>query len=111
MHSLFLARVQEGRYRVTAGDYPAFLYDETIYEPDNPLAGLFRGYILLRGYRHIFTGPASWLNGEAEGGKQARGVTNKLKAPTPQTIAYTAVMVCSLISFNPYSSIYRYAGP
>ena len=92
-YSSFQAGVQEGRYRVTAADYPAFLYDESKYDPVNPLSSLFKGHVLLRGYCHIFTGPASWENGEAEGGKQSRGVVNKLKAPTPQMIAYAAVMV------------------
>ncbi|KAF8720276.1 hypothetical protein AX14_011084 [Amanita brunnescens Koide BX004] len=89
----FQAGVQEGQYQVTAADYPAFLYDESKYDPVNPVSSLFKGHVLLCGYRHIFTGPASWENGEAEGGKQSRGIVNKLKAPTPQMIAYAAVMI------------------
>jgi hypothetical protein len=76
-----------------AVDYPTFLYDESQYNLLNPLSGLFKGHVLLCGYCHIFTGPASCENGEAKGRKQSKGIINKLKAPTPQTIAYAAIMV------------------
>ncbi|KIL59907.1 hypothetical protein M378DRAFT_54811, partial [Amanita muscaria Koide BX008] len=56
-------------------------------------AGLFQGPLLLKFYRHVFTGPKSWKDGKTNGGKQPRGIVHKLKAPTPRTIAYVAVMV------------------
>ena len=103
-HSLFQAGVQEGCHQVTAADFPTFLYDKDQYKlnPEDPCSGLFQGHVLLHGYCHIFTGPASWEDGKGKGGKQARAIVNKLKAPMPQTIAYAAIMVWFLTLYNPY---------
>ena len=73
-----------------------FLYGVDKYTPGNIYSGLFQGPLLLRFYRHVFTGPSSWQKGTSAGGKQARGVANNLKAPTPRTIAYVAIMVLFL---------------
>ena len=78
---------------IKASDYPMFLYNVDKYTPGNIYSGLFQGLLLLRFYWHVFTGPLSWQKGTSAGGKQARGIANNLKAPTPWTIAYIAIMV------------------
>lgn len=40
---------------------PSFVYDEKSYDPHNILKGLFRGFFLVRVFRHIFTGPRTAL--------------------------------------------------
>lgn len=90
---LFRARVQSGKRPIKASNYPMFLYDESKYNPDDVYSGLFQGPLLLKFYRHVFTGPSSWKTGTSTRGKLPRGIINKLKAPTPQTIAYIAMMV------------------
>ena len=70
-----------------------FLYDESKYTPGDIYSGLFQGPLLLRFYRHVFTGPSSWKTGTSAGGKPGRGIVHKLNAPTPRTIAYIAFMV------------------
>ncbi|KAK2467955.1 hypothetical protein APHAL10511_000250 [Amanita phalloides] len=76
-----------------ASDYPMFLYDESKYDPRNVYSGLFQGQLLLKFYRHVFTGPSSWNNGKSSGGKKPWGLVNRLEEPTARTITYVAVMV------------------
>lgn len=90
---LFQAKVQSRKRAIKASDYLMFLYDESQYNPDDIYAGLFQGLLLLRFYRHIFTGPSSWRTGTSAGGKPGRGIIHKLNTPTPWTIAYIAIMV------------------
>lgn len=70
-----------------------FLYDTDKYKPGDIYSGLFQGPLLLKYYRHVFTGPTSSTKETSSGGKVARGIMHKLKAPTPRIIAYVAVMV------------------
>ncbi|KDR69169.1 hypothetical protein GALMADRAFT_145574 [Galerina marginata CBS 339.88] len=43
------SRVKNGTLRIGAHNFPAFLYlDGTIYDPDDPETGLFRGSVLIR---------------------------------------------------------------
>ena len=51
-------RVEDGTVQITDEDFPSFLYDiETAYDEENEDIGLFHGFLLVRVYRHIFTGP------------------------------------------------------
>ncbi|KAH7884198.1 hypothetical protein F5I97DRAFT_2047764 [Phlebopus sp. FC_14] len=58
-----LARLQSGQIEVTAQEFPAFLWEDNgkNYNPENMFDGLFRGYLLERVIRHIFTGPSTSL--------------------------------------------------
>jgi hypothetical protein len=39
----------DGRIEVTAADLPSFLYEiGTVYNPDDEVTGLFRGFLLVR---------------------------------------------------------------
>ncbi|KAG1828301.1 hypothetical protein EV424DRAFT_1318616, partial [Suillus variegatus] len=46
-------------YRVTAHSWPAFLYRDKRYDPLNPTDGLFKGKLLLKTFKYIFTSPTS----------------------------------------------------
>jgi hypothetical protein len=94
-NSLFRSLVLQGKRDITAVDWPVFCYDDSKYDPTDPLKGLFEGPLLLRYWRHIFTGPASVEGGRSHG-RLPRGVLHGLTKPTPQTIAYTAVLVRQL---------------
>lgn len=55
-------RVEDGSIQITEEYFPSFVYDkDTLYDKDNDSEdlGLFRGYLLVGVYRHIFTGPSS----------------------------------------------------
>ena len=60
-------RVEDGSIQITEEFFPSFLYEtDTLYDKDNEDLGLFRGYLLVRVYRHIFTGPSSAMNPTAK---------------------------------------------
>jgi hypothetical protein len=42
------AKFLDGTIKVVADDWPAFLYDESMYDPEEIDKGLLRGYFLLR---------------------------------------------------------------
>ncbi|KAG1857481.1 hypothetical protein F4604DRAFT_1589874, partial [Suillus subluteus] len=46
-------------YRVTAHSWPAFLYQDGKYDPLKPVDGLFKGKLLLKTFKYIFTSPTS----------------------------------------------------
>ncbi|OSX55705.1 hypothetical protein POSPLADRAFT_1040101 [Postia placenta MAD-698-R-SB12] len=57
----YLRKIIEGRVKIRASMLPSFVYDEKSYDPHNILKGLFRGFFLVRVFRHIFTGPRTAL--------------------------------------------------
>ncbi|KAG6851912.1 hypothetical protein C0991_005040, partial [Blastosporella zonata] len=89
----FMDNVSQGTpgYEITAGDWPSFLYDTTIHNPDNVMEGFLRGYLLLCVYRHIFTSPSSSMTGSRDATKPAKAHIHKLEMVTGCTITYTAV--------------------
>lgn len=93
----FRAQVMAGDIKIASFNWPVFCYDESKFDSGNPKQGLLQGKLLLRVYRHIFTGRSSVYGGKPKG-RSARGVLNGLTEPTPETIAYAAVIVriCSI---------------
>ena len=91
-------RVEDGSIQITDEDFPSFLYEnETLYDEDNEDIGLFRGYLLVRVYRHIFTAPTSAMNTTAKANK-SKAKKFKLTQVTGRTIAYASVQVRHLFS-------------
>jgi hypothetical protein len=69
--------VNDGSIQITDEDLPSFLYEsETAYDGENEDIGLFCGFLLVRVYRHIFTGPSSVMNPTA---KVNKSKTRKFK--------------------------------
>ncbi|KAG1906264.1 uncharacterized protein F5891DRAFT_942358 [Suillus fuscotomentosus] len=52
-------RKYEPDFQVTAHSWPAFLYSNSKYNPDDPTKGLFKSAWLVRTFKHIFTSPSS----------------------------------------------------
>ena len=42
------AKIENGEFKVTADDWPAFMYESSVYDPDELDKGLLRGTYLLR---------------------------------------------------------------
>ncbi|KAG0701662.1 hypothetical protein DFH29DRAFT_777064, partial [Suillus ampliporus] len=100
-------------YIVTDLSFPAFLYDKYTANPDDLEAGLFKGKILLQGYKAIFTSPSSAKDIEGDGdgadvirnNRLAKKSTTdvkvkkhvaqiiKMRKVTPRSIAYIACQV------------------
>ncbi|KAG1746307.1 hypothetical protein EDD22DRAFT_754623, partial [Suillus occidentalis] len=100
-------------YIVTDLSFPAFLYDKYAANPDDLEEGLFKGRILLQGYKAVFTSPSSAKDIEGDGDgedvirnnrltkKSSAGVKVKkhvaqiikMRKVTPRSIAYIACQV------------------
>jgi hypothetical protein len=90
-------RIEDGSIQITEEYFPSFLYEkETLYDKDNEDLGLFRGYLLVRVYRHIFTGPSSAINPMTKVNKSKAKKFNLTKV-TGRTIGYASVQVCSFL--------------
>ncbi|SJK96863.1 uncharacterized protein ARMOST_14562 [Armillaria ostoyae] len=50
----FLYDLANGKVKVIASEWPSFLYDQDLYDPEDEEIGLLKGYLLLRVYLHIF---------------------------------------------------------
>ncbi|KAG1728759.1 uncharacterized protein EDB91DRAFT_1023995, partial [Suillus paluster] len=44
---------------ITTCSWPSFLYRNGHYDPQNPANGLFKGELLIKAFKHIFTSPSS----------------------------------------------------
>ncbi|KAG2098558.1 hypothetical protein BD769DRAFT_1677624 [Suillus cothurnatus] len=87
---------------------PAFLYKDEQYDPQNPTNGLFKGHLLLKTFKYIFTSPTSAEmedqeepspnNISTQGHPKHRtrcdvaGLLN-MKSVQPRAIAYVAVQL------------------
>ncbi|KAG1855855.1 hypothetical protein C8R48DRAFT_608627, partial [Suillus tomentosus] len=102
-------------YRVTAYSWPAFLYKDEQYDPQNPTDGLFKGKLLLKTFKYIFTSPTSAETEDQEelspdnistqGHPKQRRTSGErrtrcnvvallnMKSVQPRSIAYTAVQL------------------
>ncbi|KAG2739791.1 hypothetical protein P692DRAFT_20754895 [Suillus brevipes Sb2] len=100
-------------YIVTDLSFPAFLYEKYTANLDNLEEGLFRGKILVQGYKAIFTSPSSAKNVEGDGDgadviennrrvrKAGWGIKVKkhvaqiikMEKVTPRSIAYVACQI------------------
>jgi len=91
--------VEDGTIKFTDEDFPSFLYEnETFYDEDNEDIGLFRGYLPVCVYCHIFIGPTSTMNPAAKANK-SKAKKFKLTEVTRRTIVYASVISDFLIIF------------
>ncbi|KAG1730221.1 hypothetical protein EDD22DRAFT_853026 [Suillus occidentalis] len=100
-------------YIVTDLSFPAYLYDKYTADPNDLEAGLFKGKILIQGYKAVFMSPSSAKDTEGDGdgadviqnNRRARrtfaGIKVKkhvaqiirMRKVTPRSIAYIACQV------------------
>ncbi|KAG2135515.1 hypothetical protein DEU56DRAFT_908867 [Suillus clintonianus] len=96
-------------YRVTSYSWPSYLYQGGHYDPNNPTKGLFKGEVLVKAVKHIFTSPSSAddplgfasvqnlskrqrTTGERRTRHDVAGLL-RMKSVQPRAIAYTAVQL------------------
>ncbi|KAG1780946.1 hypothetical protein EV702DRAFT_1193774 [Suillus placidus] len=98
-------------YIVTDLSFPAYLYDKYTTKPDDLEEGLFKGKILIQGYKAVFTSPSSAKDVDGDGAdvisnnrrakKSLSGIKVKkhvaqiiqMEKVTPRSIAYIACQV------------------
>ncbi|SJL13965.1 uncharacterized protein ARMOST_17417 [Armillaria ostoyae] len=88
----FLYDLANGKVKVIASEWPSFLYDQDLYDPEDEEIGLLKGYLLLRVYLHIFCS-----NGDPtkQGGPKRGSITkiHGISVITGRQIAYAACQV------------------
>ncbi|EIW61395.1 uncharacterized protein TRAVEDRAFT_44210 [Trametes versicolor FP-101664 SS1] len=87
---------------ITAKDWPIFLYDENLFIIGHLKSGLLRSLLLVRCYKHTYTGPSS-ADREVELYATYKGTPSlsrkyKIDTVTPETIIYVAVLMRSALS-------------
>ncbi|KAG2738110.1 hypothetical protein P692DRAFT_20759654 [Suillus brevipes Sb2] len=95
-------------FRITACSWPSFLYEDGRYDPQNPTNGLFKGKLLIKAFKRVFTSPTSTYE-EQPADSAARSVRNKnsgerrtrrdvstllnMRSIQPRAIAYVSVQL------------------
>ncbi|KAF6760739.1 hypothetical protein DFP72DRAFT_988103 [Ephemerocybe angulata] len=89
---------------VLAGDlWPRFLYQNGIYVDKEPWKGLFRGSLLVKGYKHVFTSPSSVNKdgGVSRATRSSNARRHGMHHVTPASIAYIATQIQFCLSSAP----------
>ncbi|KAF8350423.1 hypothetical protein F5887DRAFT_1278642 [Amanita rubescens] len=96
----YMNKVRTRVIRPTSLDFPTFLYDEGVdYDPDDMDNGLLRGKLLVKVYRHLFTGPSTALLGPVHiDARPTKPQRYRQHGCDPQTIAYAAVQTYFTLS-------------
>ncbi|KIM70500.1 hypothetical protein SCLCIDRAFT_101205, partial [Scleroderma citrinum Foug A] len=109
-------------YLITADSWPHFVYKDKMYDPKDPVKGLFKNVMLVKAFKHIFTSPSSAdsentfdnadhedLTSTEPSSKCRKGPSEKrsqahvaaligMKCVSPHAIAYTAVQLWFALS-------------
>ncbi|KAI0350552.1 hypothetical protein OH77DRAFT_1572506, partial [Trametes cingulata] len=95
--------VMSNMVKVDHEDYPSFLYEEGDFDCDAVDAGLCRGDLLLKAYRHVFTSASSVTRppGQKSSGRGCISHIYKLENVAPESIAYIATLVRNVLSSSP----------
>ncbi|KAG2135979.1 hypothetical protein DEU56DRAFT_755365 [Suillus clintonianus] len=103
--------------KVTAALWPAFLYPGNTagedFDPEDIIEGLFRGYLLERVTKHIFTSPSSALKaGISSGTRACNAKLHGMKEVGAEHIAYAAVQarfaISSLEKWKDHDGLFYY---
>ncbi|KAK1234266.1 hypothetical protein PQX77_002534 [Marasmius sp. AFHP31] len=93
-----LSNANNKKLNIVAKNWPIFLYDMSMVDYNDKWKGLLRGYLLVRVYRFVFTGPSSALTGKRKTSKKPNADIHGLKQATGGTIAYAACQTRHAIS-------------
>ncbi|KAI5988497.1 hypothetical protein EDC04DRAFT_2873243 [Pisolithus marmoratus] len=92
-------------FLVTAYSWPTFLYENENFDPNNPTDGLFKGKLLVKAFKQIFTSPTSVLKMDDEPSPRKRRRHDErrtrshvasllgMKSVCPRAVAYAAVQL------------------
>ncbi|KAJ3846932.1 hypothetical protein EV368DRAFT_88320 [Lentinula lateritia] len=86
---IFIEKLENGRVRIEASEWPAFLYDQDLADVNDIEKGLFTGGTLFSVFFAIFFGIGSAQTGTYQ--KNSIAARNGMKKVTGRNIAYAAI--------------------
>ncbi|KAF7372526.1 hypothetical protein MVEN_00114700 [Mycena venus] len=92
-------------------EYPSCFYAEGAFDPADPEKGLFRSQFILRVLRHIWTAPASAMNGASKIPKVCNARAHGQYKVIPEMLAYACRQARTTISvsdWTPKEGSYNY---
>ncbi|KAJ3502535.1 hypothetical protein NMY22_g18550 [Coprinellus aureogranulatus] len=85
-------QLRSGEISVTGDIWPAFLYLDLKFNPENPWEGLFQGKLLVSAYKHVFTSPSS-VDQETRATRSGNAEIHGMKSVTIPSLAYISTLV------------------
>ncbi|KAK7031882.1 hypothetical protein R3P38DRAFT_2522164, partial [Favolaschia claudopus] len=74
------------KYKITAEQWPRGVYQNGVFDKENPGKGLFKSMSLLQTYLHIFTAPKSAKSMQAEADKEREAARSDVENIQPASI-------------------------
>ncbi|KAK0472299.1 hypothetical protein IW261DRAFT_1509111 [Armillaria novae-zelandiae] len=88
--AVYMEAVQSGEIRNEWWCLPLFLFDEELLQNDDPTGGLFRGYVLVRFFCHIFLGSGLPERQGKTNGRDTVATRHGMTSVTSHHVAYAA---------------------
>ncbi|KAG1893345.1 uncharacterized protein F5891DRAFT_963076, partial [Suillus fuscotomentosus] len=79
-------------FHITACSWPLFLYKDGCYNPQNPTKDLFKGELLVKVFKRVFTSPSSTDEEQCRTWCDISTLVN-MRSIQPQAIAYISVQL------------------
>ncbi|KAI1784788.1 hypothetical protein LXA43DRAFT_1113436, partial [Ganoderma leucocontextum] len=84
--------LKAGTMVVPSDQWPIFMYLNGDYDPERPWAGLLRGHLLVKAFKHIFISPSS-VDDSGRSTKSSNAAIHGMTSVTLASITYVATLV------------------
>ncbi|TEB23232.1 hypothetical protein FA13DRAFT_1640163 [Coprinellus micaceus] len=84
--------LRNGDIAVSGDSWPIFLYNDHVFNPENPWEGLLQGKLLVTAFKCIFTSPSS-AEKEPRATRSGNAKLHGMKTVTVASIAYVSTLV------------------
>ncbi|PIL33277.1 hypothetical protein GSI_04727 [Ganoderma sinense ZZ0214-1] len=103
----FCTNVRNRLVRIFSTDYPSFLYDLSLVNADDPVAGFLRGEVLVNVYKSVMTGKSSVFqaSGRSTRGQKSVAAVHKMCQVNLHSIIYVALLARSALGDNEWSDV------
>ncbi|KAG6810629.1 hypothetical protein H0H92_011063 [Tricholoma furcatifolium] len=86
--------LRSGELIVPGHSWPKFLYENSVYNPDDPWRGLLKSTLLVMAFKHVFIAPSSVDSSEPEiSTKGGNAFIHGMKQVTRASLVYTATQL------------------
>ncbi|KAH6918194.1 hypothetical protein BKA70DRAFT_1088146 [Coprinopsis sp. MPI-PUGE-AT-0042] len=95
--------LRNGTLTVSGDQWPLFLYEGYVYDPNDIWKGLFRSVLLISAFKHIFTSPSS-VDRQPRATRSGNARIHGMTKVTVASLAYVATQVRFALSSSPVFS-------